>query len=151
MGPQASAGLDVFGAVQLFVRRVALLLLVLSVMHLLNVLVFWMIREHRERRTLPPPVAPTLETTAIPEPVSAMTGHTPEAAEGLREEPVRRLTVMFDERCPRCRRLARWLTEHRFRVTVEFSGRLAAGPRPVPTRGPLARARLVVVDNNARA
>ena len=58
---KAGAGLDAFEAVQLFVRRVALLLLVLSVMHLLNVLVFWMIRQHRERRTLPPPVAPTLE------------------------------------------------------------------------------------------
>jgi len=57
---KASAGLDAFEAVQLFVRRIALLLLVLSVMHLFNVWVFWMIRQSRERRTAPPPVAPTL-------------------------------------------------------------------------------------------
>src|SRR5947208_14439048 len=57
---KASRGLDAFGAVQLFVRRLALLLLVLAVMHLINVFVFWMIRQSRERRTLPPPIAPTV-------------------------------------------------------------------------------------------
>jgi hypothetical protein len=49
---KAGAGLDAFEAIQLFVRRIALLLLVLSVMHLLNVLVFWTIRQSRERRTM---------------------------------------------------------------------------------------------------
>jgi hypothetical protein len=56
---KASGGLDALAAVQLFVRRIALLLLVLAVMHLFNVLVFWLIRQSRERRTLPPPVAPS--------------------------------------------------------------------------------------------
>ena len=64
---RASAGLDAFEAVQLFVRRVALLLLVLAVMHLVNVFVFWRIRQHRERSTLPPPVAPSI---VPPPPVS---------------------------------------------------------------------------------
>jgi hypothetical protein len=57
---KASAGLDAFAAVQLFVRRIALLLLVLSVMHLLNVLVFWTIRQSRERRTMGVPVPPSV-------------------------------------------------------------------------------------------
>jgi hypothetical protein len=57
---RAGRGLDAFAAVQLFVRRLALLLLVLAVMHLLNVFVFWMIRQSRERRSLPPPIAPTV-------------------------------------------------------------------------------------------
>src|SRR4051794_16055840 len=52
---KASAGLDAFEAVQLFVRRIALLLLVLSGVHLLNGVVVWVIRPHPGRRTLPPP------------------------------------------------------------------------------------------------
>lgn len=55
---RASRGLDAFGAMQFFVNRVGALLLVLAVMHLVNVLVFWRIRVHREQRELPPPVAP---------------------------------------------------------------------------------------------
>jgi hypothetical protein len=57
---KAGAGLDAFAAVQLFVKRVALLLLVLSVMHLFNVLVFWLIRQSRERRDAGPPLAPSV-------------------------------------------------------------------------------------------
>ncbi|MFL5798732.1 MAG: hypothetical protein ACJ77A_12475 [Actinomycetota bacterium] len=65
---KAGRGLDAFGAVQLFVRRLALLLVVLAVMHLVNVFVFWMIRQSRERRTLPPPIAPTVVPRPPPAP-----------------------------------------------------------------------------------
>src|SRR3954447_14348155 len=41
---EAGRGLDALAAVQLFVRRIAILLVVLAVMHLFNVFVFWMIR-----------------------------------------------------------------------------------------------------------
>ena len=57
---EAGRGLDGFGAVQLFVRRVAVLLVVLAVMHLINVFVFWMIRQNKERQTMAPPVAPSV-------------------------------------------------------------------------------------------
>ena len=55
---KAGRGMDSFDAVQFFVNRVGTLLLVLAVMHLLNVLIFWRIRIHREQRELPPPIAP---------------------------------------------------------------------------------------------
>ncbi len=55
---RASRGLDAFSAMQFFVNRIGTLLLVLSVMHLVNVFVFWRIRIHREQRELPPPIAP---------------------------------------------------------------------------------------------
>jgi predicted DCC family thiol-disulfide oxidoreductase YuxK len=75
-----------------------------------------------------------------------------EAADGLRRVPVRRLTVLYDERCERCRRYAAWLRHQRFRVTVEL---LPAGSEAARSRYPhvvpwLAR-ELVVVDNEARA
>lgn len=57
---KAGAGLDAFEAVQLFVLRIGQLLVFLAVMHMVNVTVFWMIRQSRERKSLPPPVAPTL-------------------------------------------------------------------------------------------
>ena len=49
--------LDTFDAVQLFVNRLALLLLALALMHFTNVFVFWRIRQRREERTLPRPSA----------------------------------------------------------------------------------------------
>ena len=55
---RAGGGLNAFEATQFFVNRVGALLLVLAVMHLLNVLVFWRIRAHREQRDLAPPIAP---------------------------------------------------------------------------------------------
>lgn len=55
---RAGRGMDSFDAMQFFVNRVGTLLLVLAGMHLLNVLVFWRIRIHREQRELPPPIAP---------------------------------------------------------------------------------------------
>jgi hypothetical protein len=55
---KASRGLDAFGSMQFFVNRVGGLLIVLAVMHLINVLIFWRIRIHREQRDLPPPVVP---------------------------------------------------------------------------------------------
>jgi hypothetical protein len=61
---KASAGMTAFEAVQLFVLRVGQLLVFLAFMHLVNVIVFWTIRQSRERRTLPPPVAPTLDSPA---------------------------------------------------------------------------------------
>jgi hypothetical protein len=54
---RAGRGLDAFDAMQFFVNRVGGLLIVLAVMHLVNVLIFWRIRIHREQRELPPPVA----------------------------------------------------------------------------------------------
>ena len=54
---EAGRRLDAFDAMQFFVNRVGGLLLVLAVMHLINVLIFWRIRIHREQRELPPPVA----------------------------------------------------------------------------------------------
>jgi hypothetical protein len=63
---KAGSGLDAFGAVQLFVLRIGQLLVFLAVMHLVNVTVFWMIRQGRERKSLPPPVAPTI----VPPPVT---------------------------------------------------------------------------------
>lgn len=55
---KAGRGLDAFDAMQFFVNRVGTLLLVLAAMHLVNVLIFWRIRIHREQRQLPPPVVP---------------------------------------------------------------------------------------------
>lgn len=55
---KAGRGMDSFEAMQFFVNRVGTLLLVLSGMHLLNVLIFWRIRIHREQRELPPPIVP---------------------------------------------------------------------------------------------
>lgn len=55
---EAGRGLDAFGAMQFFVNRVGGLLIVLAAMHLINVLIFWRIRIHREQRELPPPVVP---------------------------------------------------------------------------------------------
>lgn len=55
---KAGRGMDSFDAVQFFVNRVGTLLLVLAVMHLVNVLIFWRIRIHREQRDFPPPIAP---------------------------------------------------------------------------------------------
>ena len=55
---KAGRGMDSFEAVQFFVNRVGTLLLVLAVMHLVNVLIFWRIRIHREQRELPPPIVP---------------------------------------------------------------------------------------------
>lgn len=55
---EAGRGLDAFDAMQFFVNRVGGLLLVLAVMHLINVLIFWRIRIHREQRELPPPIVP---------------------------------------------------------------------------------------------
>ncbi|HEX2294869.1 MAG TPA: hypothetical protein VHN37_06125 [Actinomycetota bacterium] len=55
---KASRGLDAFDAMQFFVNRVGGLLIVLAAMHLVNVLIFWRIRIHREQRDLPPPIAP---------------------------------------------------------------------------------------------
>lgn len=55
---KAGRGLDAFEALQFFVNRVGGLLIVLAVMHLVNVLIFWRIRIHREQRELPPPVVP---------------------------------------------------------------------------------------------
>ena len=55
---KAGRGMDSFDAMQFFVNRVGTLLLVLSGMHLFNVLIFWRIRIHREQRDLPPPIVP---------------------------------------------------------------------------------------------
>lgn len=55
---KAGRGMDSFDAMRFFVNRVGTLLLVLAAMHLLNVLIFWRIRIHREQRDLPPPVIP---------------------------------------------------------------------------------------------
>ncbi|HEX9891233.1 MAG TPA: hypothetical protein VGB28_04160 [Actinomycetota bacterium] len=61
---RANAGLEAFDAVKVFVNRLALLLLVLAALHFANLLVFWRIRTRRERRHLPPPVAPHLPLPA---------------------------------------------------------------------------------------
>ncbi|MFL5798733.1 MAG: DCC1-like thiol-disulfide oxidoreductase family protein [Actinomycetota bacterium] len=68
------------------------------------------------------------------------------------EPPVRRLTVMYDETCARCRRWARWLEERRCRVTVELlpAGSAQARAR-YPRVAPWLGRELVVVDNAARA
>jgi hypothetical protein len=68
------------------------------------------------------------------------------------EPPVRRLAVMYDETCPKCRRWARWLEGQRCLVAVEL---LPAGAREAPARYPrvapwLGR-ELIVVDNAGRA
>jgi hypothetical protein len=55
-----SAGMDALHAVQFFVNRVAILLLVLALLHFVNVAVFWRIRSRREQRSLPVPVAPNV-------------------------------------------------------------------------------------------
>ena len=55
---RSGRNLDMFDAVQLFVNRLALLLLALALMHFTNVFVFWKIRARREERDLPRPTAP---------------------------------------------------------------------------------------------
>ena len=66
--------------------------------------------------------------------------------------PVRRLTVLYDERCERCRRWADWLAAQPSFVPVEL---LPAGSRVAHVRYPHVRRwlgrELVVVDNEARA
>jgi predicted DCC family thiol-disulfide oxidoreductase YuxK len=73
-------------------------------------------------------------------------------SDGLSEEPVRRLTILYDERCARCRRWARRLAGQRFLVPVEL---LPAGSSQARARYPHVAAwlgrELVVVDNAARA
>jgi predicted DCC family thiol-disulfide oxidoreductase YuxK len=68
------------------------------------------------------------------------------------EPPVRRLTVMYDETCARCRRWARWLGSQRCLVTVELlpAGSAQARAR-YPRVAPWLGRELVVVDNAARA
>ncbi len=55
---RAGRGLDAFGALQLLVNRLAVLLVSLALIHFMNVIVFWHIRTRREQRSMPPPVAP---------------------------------------------------------------------------------------------
>jgi predicted DCC family thiol-disulfide oxidoreductase YuxK len=74
------------------------------------------------------------------------------AADGPLLGSVRRLTILYDERCGDCRRYAAWLARQRFRVQVEL---LPAGSEEARVRYPhvepwLGR-ELVVVDNDARA
>jgi hypothetical protein len=65
---RASRGLDAFEAIQFFVNRVAILLLVLAILHFINVFVFWRIRARTEQRTLLPPVAPNMFVPLPPAP-----------------------------------------------------------------------------------
>lgn len=73
-------------------------------------------------------------------------------ADGSEEGPVRRLTILYDERSPRTRRWIHKLERRRFRVPVEL---LPAGSRDAHARYPHVEAwlgrRLVVIDNEARA
>ena len=55
---RAGSGLDAFTSVQYFVNRLAILLVTLALIHFVNVLVFWHIRNRGEQRQLPVPVAP---------------------------------------------------------------------------------------------
>ena len=55
---RAGGGLDAFSSVQYFVNRLAILLVTLAMIHFVNVLVFWRIRNRGEERHLPVPVAP---------------------------------------------------------------------------------------------
>jgi len=66
---RAGKGLDAFGAVQFFVKRLSILLVTLAMLHFVNVLVFWRIRARREQRHLPTPVAPHMLLPPAP-PVS---------------------------------------------------------------------------------
>src|SRR5437899_12132315 len=66
---RAGKGLDAFGAVQFFVKRLSILLVTLAMLHFVNVLVFWRIRARREHRALPTPVAPHMLLPPAP-PVS---------------------------------------------------------------------------------
>jgi hypothetical protein len=68
---RAGRGLDAFGAVQFFVKRLSLLLVTLALLHFVNVFVFWRIRARREQRTLPTPVAPQV---FLPRPPPAPAG-----------------------------------------------------------------------------
>lgn len=55
---RASGGLEAFEAIQFFVNRLARLLLALALLHFVNVLVFWRIRQRTAQGHLPPPTAP---------------------------------------------------------------------------------------------
>ena len=66
---RAGKGLDAFGAVQFFVKRLSILLVTLAMLHFVNVLVFWRIRARREQRHLSTPVAPLMLLPPAP-PVS---------------------------------------------------------------------------------
>lgn len=61
----AIRGLDLFGAVEYLVNRLAVLLVSLALIHFLNVFVFWRIRIRREQRDLP---MPTVARSFVPEP-----------------------------------------------------------------------------------
>jgi hypothetical protein len=81
-----------------------------------------------------------------------MTSQLRVTADGSEARPVRRLTILYDERSPRTRRWIHKLERRRFRIPVEL---LPAGSRAARARYPhvepwLGR-RLVVVDNEARA
>jgi len=54
---RAGSGLDAFGSVQYLVNRLSILLVTLALIHFVNVLVFWKIRNRTEQRHLPVPVA----------------------------------------------------------------------------------------------
>jgi predicted DCC family thiol-disulfide oxidoreductase YuxK len=81
-----------------------------------------------------------------------MTAQRTTTADGLEEEPVRRLTILYDERCRTCRQWAGWLGERPFLVPVEL---VPAGSSEARARFPqvatwLGR-ELVVVDDRGRA
>jgi hypothetical protein len=63
---RAGAGLNAFSSVQYFVNRLAILLVTLAMIHFVNVLVFWRIRNRGEQRQLPVPVAPQAVITHQP-------------------------------------------------------------------------------------
>jgi predicted DCC family thiol-disulfide oxidoreductase YuxK len=75
-----------------------------------------------------------------------------EQATGRPVAPVRRLTVLYDERCERCRRWSAWLARQRSYVPVEL---LPADSPAASVRYPYVRRwlgrELVVVDDRARA
>lgn len=60
---RAGGGLDAFNAVQYFVNRLAILLVSLALIHFVNVMVFWRIRNRGEQRQLPVPIAPQVVIT----------------------------------------------------------------------------------------
>ena len=70
---------------------------------------------------------------------------------GVREEPVRRLTVLYDERCAVCRRCRDWLATQPCLIDVEL---LPAGAPAVRERyaavAPWLGKELVVVDDRGR-
>ncbi len=70
---RSGRGLDAFESVQFLVRRLALLLVTLGLIHFVNVFVFWRIRSRTEQRHLPPPVAPHMTLPPLPPPPPAPT------------------------------------------------------------------------------